>query len=136
MEDQVIGGIDSRMQRAADDLLEDEVDLRASDQDTISVSSSNASSTVPMMQVGMETEVIFEGDQLEGEEKAREYTIASVNFSVLKEEMEAMDPMDPGYQKLQDEIEVNKSFLRVCIKTPIIQEFIRLLKQKKIREET
>ena len=124
MENQVIGGIDSMMQRAADDLLEDEVDLRASDQDTISVSSSSSSSTRPMMQLGIESEVIFEGNQLEGEEKAREYIMANVNFSILKEEIEAMNPNDPGYPQLQEDIEANKSFLRACVNTPIIQEFI------------
>ena len=130
MEDQVIGGIDSMMQRPADDFLEDEADLRASDQDTISLSPSISPSTMPMMKLGTESEVIFKGSQIEGEERAREYIVANLHFSVLKEEMEALGPNDPGYPRLKEEIEASKKFLKASLNIPLVQEFIQLVKQK------
>ena len=106
----MIGGVDNMMQKPADDLLEDEINLRLSDSDTVSISPSVTPLTTPTMKMGIESKVKFKGNQMEGEERAREYIVANLHFSVLKEEMEAAGPNDPRYPAMEEEMEARIFF--------------------------
>ena len=65
--------------------IEDEIDLQPQDEDTISISSSIATSNLPYVKLGVEKTVKFKGDQDRGEREARNYILANLEYHDLQD---------------------------------------------------